>query len=72
MTKITAANIPALTAEQETAMQSAQDIAAREYWAYPSAEWQMEFQSRWLRQTGLSETGRAITQSGRAVGALDD
>lgn len=37
-----------ITSEQVAAMTAAQDSAAQEFWAYPSAEWQFGFQEQWL------------------------
>lgn len=51
------------------AMLAAQDAAAREFWAYPDAEWQMAFQAQWLVSHGLPAT---VAHGGLTWGADDD
>ena len=47
------------------AMKMAEDLAAGEFWAYPSAEWQANFQRQWLLARGFPS---AVTVDGVTYG----
>ena len=46
-----------------------QDAVASTFWAYPSAEWQMNFQACWLAARGLP---LRVAHKGRVYGLADE
>ena len=50
-------------------MLAEQDAVASTFWTYPSAEWQMDFQARWLGERGWP---LRVVCDGRVYGLLSD
>ena len=58
-----------IDADSLAAMLAEQDAMASTFWSYPSAEWQMNFQARWLGGRGWP---LRVVHDGRVYGLLSD